>query len=203
MRLDAGLHAFGRLLPEHPRADAWCVAGELERQALLARDAAANEITVVGDLVAEAIASVHRAQPGAPHGVALVRESLSVTDRAWLEQATPVGLPWLACPARDAGVAPWIAHVAAARVVCTDSVGWQRVAVALGVPCVVHPTADLWAPGVAASLVMQHGTRELLQQIVERAARLPRGKPAEATGVGARIVDVLLGPARAFKGHAA
>jgi perosamine synthetase len=196
VRLDAGVRAFGRATLEHPFANAWCVTGELERLALLERGMAPDDVTVVGDLVAEAVACVHPGTPDAPRGAARVHEHRPASAAAYLEEMHPAGLPWLEPPSRDADVATWIAHVAAAEVMTTDSVGWQRVAVALGVPCVVHPTSDLWAPGVATGLVTQQAMRESLHEVVERAARHRRGEPAAATGVAARIVDMLLGTPR-------
>lgn len=197
VRLDAGVSLYGRPAPEHPWADAWCVASDLERHALLAHGAEPTDVAVVGDLVAEAVAAVPRPDTGAPHGLAVLSERESMFSAGWVARLEPAGIPILPAPPRDAGVAAWISFGAAAQVAFTNSVGWQRVAVALGVPCVVHPTAGLWAPGVAAGLVTQmEPARESMPRVLQRAARQPRGKPAAATGVAARIVDVLMSPAK-------
>ncbi len=197
VHLDAGVQAFGRPVPPQPRANAFCVTGDLERHVLLASGALPSDIAVVGDLVAAAVASVPRAEPSVAHGLALVIEREPVASKVVLEMQEHTGLPSRPAPDRTAAVEAWIEYVAAAQVVFTDSVGWQRIAVALGVPCVVSATSGLWAPGVAAGLVTQmEPTAECMPRVFQRAARQPRGKSVAATGVAQRIVDVVLATAK-------
>ena len=197
VRLDAGVRAFGRPLPSPPWADAWFVAGDLERNTVLESGAAAHAVHVVGDLVADAVAGLAVAA-GEPHGLAPAFEHGAAARDRWLQRPLPAHLVLLREPAAGADVATWIAHAAKAQVVLTDSVGWQRIAVALGVPCAVVPTAGLWAPGVAAGLVTQMGaTPAAMDSTLLRAAALPKQKALAATGAGARIADLLQNQKRA------
>ncbi len=200
VRLDAGVRVYGRPLPEHPWADAWCVAGALERDVVLAQLAADDgdprPVAVGGDLVHDAVAMALGAAERAPHGVAVLSERESWSGTAWQERLQSSELPVVPPPPRDADVAAWVAYAAGARVVVTDSVGWQRVAVALGVPCAVHPASGLWAPGVAAGLVTQmEPALGNVGATLARAGRQPRGARPQRNGAAARTVDLLLAPA--------
>ncbi len=195
--LDGGVRAFGRPAGL-ALASTGCVAGELERLALAEHDVPAHEVAVVGDLVAKALAALPLPSQAPPKGLATLLEHATAADPLLLEMLERGGWPQRAALPEHAGVAAWIARAAAAEVVLTDSIAWQRVAVALGVPCVVTPAAGLWAPGVAAGLVTQmEPNLGAVLRVVARAARAGRGPGPVANESAARIVDVLQGVPKA------
>lgn len=195
VHLDGGVRAFGGPVRGERAAHAHCVTGDLERLCLVQDGVAAESITMVGDLLATAVAGVVAGGSPACGGLAVACEHVgpSTAFDFFEELFAPAGWPRLPRPARDAEVAAWIAYVAAARVVLTDSVGWQRVAVALGVPCMAFARWGLWAPGVAAGLVT--GTdvpHEAPAAVAQRLAQMPRTAPTPPVGVAAQIADVVL-----------
>ncbi|MFY9342480.1 MAG: DegT/DnrJ/EryC1/StrS family aminotransferase [Planctomycetota bacterium] len=206
LHLDAGVRPFGGHDASEPVAREYCVAGDAERLALVREGKDAASITVVGDLVATSVADAAVPACETHEGLAIAFEHIRYADSdayghssftlpsAW----APPGWPRVAAPPHDATPTSWIAYIAAAKVLVTDSVGWQRVAVAVGTPCVVLPRFGLWAPGVAAGLVTASDGYDpttvaaATEAAVQRMSAQPRATPACPTGVASRLADAML-----------
>jgi len=183
-----------------------CVAGVDEERALLRHGIAADAVHVVGDLVAEALAASESTVPtgdGLWLGIEHLDEISAAETHALRAAVAAAGVP--ARTAVDAvdvgaevvgrGAHPELGAALRARVVVTDSVGHQRLAAAMGTPCVVLPHRELWPPAVATGLVRQpEPGHAALAAALRWALAQPRGAVAAAAGAAARIADVLLAP---------
>jgi dTDP-4-amino-4,6-dideoxygalactose transaminase len=205
VRLDAGV----RPDREELRACWFCVASDYERAELIGRRVHRWRVQVVGDLVATALAaSPIAAEPdgaGEPPFLWLALEhadSLPHHQRDLLAAAVAgTGLPARTAARTCRDFAAWHAGSARdqlrlallARVIVTDSLGYQRLAVAAGIPCVVLPGTRTWPRGAAEGLVSRadRGPDGLLAALVH-ASRHPRRPLAAAPGVAERSADWLV-----------
>ncbi len=184
-----------------------CVAGADEARALLRAGIAHDAVHVVGDLVAEALASnasTAAAGDGLWLGLEHVDEVSPAETGALRAAVAAAGLPArVAADVLDVGIEvvgrgaqAELGAALRARAIVTDSVGHQRLAAAMGTPCVVLPHRELWPPAVATGLVRQPDPgHAALAAAVQWAVAQPGGAVAAATGAAARIADVLLAPA--------
>jgi dTDP-4-amino-4,6-dideoxygalactose transaminase len=206
--LDSAVQAFpGRLGPGPAPAagDEHCVAGADEARVLQAAGAA-SAVHEVGDLLADALAghgpsansdgslwlALERVDAVPPPVVAALRQAIAATGLIARTNAADLDLG-----AERVARTPTAELAAArrARAIVTDSVGQQRLAMALGIPCVALPGCDLLLAGVATGRLWQPRPGEPLDDVLRRAAATPRGAAAPPSGAAARLVDVLLGAA--------
>lgn len=215
VRLQAGLRSRavdGRRDAARRRADhcatAWFCDGEAERQELVREGADPACVHAVGSTIADALGP-----PAAPPGVAVVcafehaaaaeAEAVRARLAAIVRAAAPRPVQVVAAPsgarAADDGL-EWLCGDAAAAlraarsaaVLVTDSVGFQRLARAVGAPCVVAaehgPLPQLLAAGCVHVASAATGG---LPGAVARAIAAPRPSPA-AAGALRRFAEALL-----------
>lgn len=209
--LDSGAQAFpGRLGPPAAAAatDEHCVAGADEGRVLAALAADRGTVHQVGDLVAEALAA-HGSDPGSDgslwlaleHGNALPPVLVAALRRALatvgLVARTNAGDLDVGAERLVGSATAQLTAARRARVLVTDSVGQQRLAMALGIPCVALPGCDLLLAGVATGRLWQPHTPAALEGLLHRAAATPRAPALPPAGAAARIAEVLLTPAAA------
>ncbi|MFN8827773.1 MAG: DegT/DnrJ/EryC1/StrS family aminotransferase [Planctomycetota bacterium] len=199
VHLDGGVRTSGgRGDGERRAADAaateWLVDGETDRRELRRDGHAHHAIRVVGSLIAAALAAV--APPaGAGDGGTFV-----ALEHAPMRGPLRTALAQLGCelPEPDQHgphwrVAEFLRPALTAGRLVTDSIGWQRLACARGIPCMVAPGAASWPAGIAAGLVTQAGAGEHELRLALARAHLARPQPAlAATGTADRIADALL-----------
>lgn len=204
VHLDAGVRTSGgRGDGERRAADAeateWLVDGEPERRELR-RDGHANHaIRVVGSLLAAALTTAapspegsDQARSGGGTFVALEHAPIRGTLRAALEHLG-FAVPELDQHSPHWRVAEFLRPALSAGRIVTDSIGWQRLACARGIPCVVAPESASWPAGIAAGLVTQAGAGEHeLRLALARAQAARPQPPLAAAGVAERIADALL-----------
>jgi dTDP-4-amino-4,6-dideoxygalactose transaminase len=200
VHLDAGVRTSGgRGDAERRAADAaaseWLVDGDNERRELLRDGQAHHRIRVVGSLLAAALAIAGApAAPAAEGGTFVALEHAATLGPL----RTALAQLGLTVPAPDQHsphwrVAEFLRPALAASRLVTDSIGWQRLACARGIPCVVAPGAASWPAGIAAGLVTQAGVGEPeLRQALARAQAARPQPPLAAAGVADRIADALL-----------
>lgn len=199
VHLDAGVRTSGgRGDGERRAADAeaneWLVDGEPERRELRRDGHAHHAIRVVGSLLAAALATAAPRQAPSDGGtfVALEHAPIGGPLRAALAHlGFAVPKPDLHGP--HWRVAELLRPALAARHLVTDSIGWQRLACARGIPCLVAPGAASWPAGIAAGLVTQAspGDHELRHALARARAASPQ-PPLAGSGVADRIADALL-----------
>lgn len=204
--LDSAVQAFpGRLGPGPTAAVGaeHCVPGADEARALQAAGAA-TAVHEVGDLVADALAghgpypagdgriwlALEHADAMPPAVVAALRQAIAATGLAARTNAADLDLGAEPVPRTTTAE---LAAAHRARAIVTDSLGQQRLALALGIPCVALPGCDLLLAGVATGRLWQPRPGEPLDAVLRRAAATPRAAPAPPSGAAARIADVLLG----------
>lgn len=212
-----------RRLADHA-ATTVCVGSDWQRQELLREGMRPETVHVTGSLLPQACAAFTTAGgTGAPVWLAL-EHPLSVAQRDCL-QALLAGLALLgnrvlAAPqqlapavARHAlrlpanvelsATAPAAQLTAAlqARLIVTDSVGYQQLALALGIPCVVLETAAVLPAAVAAGLATAvDGGNPLLaccQRQLGRGRQAAGAPPDAAAAVVAAIRTAIAPPAEA------
>ena len=198
-------------------ASAWCVPGDWERRALLREGMPGAAVHATGSLLAQALDApgldpTPAADPEAFVWLALEHQPSGRPDelRALLAGLAACGAPGRpGSPGVHAAVAshgvPLPANVQAApaaareqlaralcaRAIVTDSVGYQRLAVAAGIPCVVVAGAELWSAGVGAGLVGATDAANPLGDALARALAHQRRPRPPATDAARAVVAVL------------
>lgn len=162
-------------------ADAFCVSSETHRQHLLNEGIDEHNIAVVGSLVAQVLAELPEAPtPIAPyawlalehsettdfHGGELLEHCEAATANCGLklQQANP------SIPATQQ-----VTSARAASVIVTDSVGYQELAAAAGIPCVVL------APAGARRDLLADGAVQVVDRSIELRFAIPQAVQRQAT----------------------
>jgi dTDP-4-amino-4,6-dideoxygalactose transaminase len=198
-------------------ADAWCTANEERRQQLLREGARADAVFVVGEPLGEALAKLPAAQaapvPAAsivlafehmqslqpPEAAAAMLDALTGARGAVPLLVVPtlpvfadptVRLP-VGCRRLEGGATAQLHAALGARVVVTDSAGWQDLCAQAGVPCLVPASAGALPELLGAGAIATFGTEPgQLQATLQRLAGSPR-QPAPIAGTAAATLAAI------------
>jgi dTDP-4-amino-4,6-dideoxygalactose transaminase len=220
-RTGHGLGDRTRRAADHA-ADAWCCADEDRRQQLLREGMPPERVFVVGSALGEALQpflgeSKATSPAAAPLLVALEHGALAAGTEptaalvAELAQsaADGAGLPVLLVPTASTagsklpptmrvlagGATAQLRAALGASAILTDSAGWQEVAAAAGIPCVV-PTGSGALPELVRSGIVSTAAPGQLATVLhrQRASRPPRPAVAATAAAVLAVIDRLLQP---------
>jgi perosamine synthetase len=214
LRIDAGnrtgdIRDRRRRLADHS-ADAWCVTSDSQKEQLLQEGFAADDITVVGSLTAQALAELPPPTPPAQPFVWLAMEHSQTREvhgeqlLAQCEAASEhCGLA-LKTASPEIGATEQLQAARSASVVITDSLGYQDLCAATGTPCiVVAPAGARWDLLVSGAVTVVDRASQLPEAVARAFERRGFGFEAmvapDAAGSIAQVVERWLSPATAIE----
>ena len=161
-------------------ADAWCVSTDTQRQQLLGEGFPEERIAVVGSLAAQVLAELPPAATPAKAFVWLALEHSQTSefhgDELTVHCEEAAGTSGLALQQANATI-PAVQQLAMARsasVIVTDSLGYQELAAAANIPCIVLAPAgarwDLLVRGAVQVVDRAIELRQAIPQAFERRA---------------------------------
>lgn len=187
-----------RRLADHA-ADVHCVASDAHRQQLLQEGVADQSIAIVGCLTAAVLAAlpaietpetahmwvaIEHAQTLAAHGDALLEQCDAAAEHAGLS---------LLCASKGAPAEQQLRSARTASVIVTDSLGYQDLAAAAGIPCIVMaPAGARWDLLTTGAVTVIDRISELPQAVVrsrKHAAVAIVAPPSDAGDLVRQVID--------------
>lgn len=176
-------------------ADRHCVANEANRDSLLQEGVADEHIAITGCLTAAALAEqASTAAPASPHLWAAFEHAETKQIHGEELQAhcqTAAELAALTLPATSVSAAEQLQLARTARVIVTDSLGYQDFAAACGIPCIVlAPGGARWDLLTSGQVTAVDSLTELPSAVAHAATT--KLEPRELdTDAGSKIVAAI------------
>lgn len=199
LRLDSGQRTGDRRDPKRRladhSADLHCVANEANRETLLLEGIADEHIAVVGCLTAATLANQPAAAPPATDHLWAAFEHSETSDAHGDELQThcqtAAELAALSLPDTNVSATEQLQLARTAKVIVTDSLGYQDFAAACGIPCIVlGPAGARWDLLTSGQVTAIDNPGEIASAVAH-AATTKVDAPELATDAGSKIVAAL------------